>query len=146
MNTEMGKIDFNFELDGNTKYLTGKVSTDSVNLGDLFQLKKLGDIACTASFHIDISKERTAKMRKIKGGKLPIGNVNADIRKVKYKRITLKNIMADIESDGALASGDVTMKGKLTDLMLQFSFTNTNEMHKMKVKPKLKFRKYVKDD
>ena len=39
-----------------------------------------------------------------------------------------------------------TMKGNLTDLMLQFSFTNTNEMQKMKVKPKLKFRKYVEDD
>jgi hypothetical protein len=142
----MGKIDFNFELDGSTKYLSGKVSTDSINLGDLFQLKKLGDIDCTASFNIDISKERTAKMRKLKGGKLPIGSVNADIRKVKYKRISLKNIVADIQSDGALASGDVTMKGKLTDLMLQFSFTNTTEMHKMKVKPKLKFRKYVKDD
>ena len=128
------------------KYLTGTVSTDSLKLGELFQLKKLGNIDCSASFNIDISKERTAKMRKLKGGKLPIGNVKADIKKVKYKRVTLKNILADIQSDGAIANGDVTMKGKLTDLMLQFSFTNTGEMHKMKVKPKLKFRKYVDDD
>ena len=146
LDTEMGDIDFNFEIDGVNKYLTGTVSTDSLKLGELFQLKKLGNIDCSASFNIDISKERTAKMRKLKGGKLPIGNVKADIKKVKYKRVTLKNILADIQSDGAIANGDVTMKGKLTDLMLQFSFTNTGEMHKMKVKPKLKFRKYVDDD
>ena len=72
--------------------------------------------------------------------------MKADIKKIGYRNITLKNIVADITSDGALASGDVTMKGSLTDLMLQFSFTNTNEMSKMKVKPKLKFRKYIKDD
>lgn len=146
LNTEKGDIDFNFEIDGVNKYLTGNVTTDSLKLGELFQLKRLGDIDCSASFSIDISKERTKEMRKEKEGKLPIGNVKADVKKVKYRNITLKNIVADIQSDGALASGDVTMKGNLTDLMLQFSFTNTNEMQKMKVKPKLKFRKYVEDD
>lgn len=146
LNTEKGDIDFNFEIDGVNKYLTGNVSTDSLKLGELFQLKRLGDINCSASFSIDISKERTKEMRKEKEGKLPIGNVKADVKKVQYRNITLKNIVADIQSDGALASGDVTMKGNLTDLMLQFSFTNTNEMQKMKVKPKLKFRKYVEDD
>ena len=146
LNTEKGDIDFNFEIDGVNKYLTGNVSTDSLKLGELFQLKRLGDIDCSASFSIDISKERTKEMRKEKEGKLPIGNVKADVKKVQYRNITLKNIVADIQSDGALASGDVTMKGNLTDLMLQFTFTNTNEMQKMKVKPKLKFRKYVEDD
>ena len=146
LNTEKGDIDFNFEIDGNTKYLTGKVSSDSLKLGDLFQLKKIGDIDGSASFHIDISKERTAEMRKKKGGKLPIGNVKADIKKVQYRNITLKNIATDIQSDGALANGNVTMKGSLTDLMLEFSFTSTEEMHKMKVKPRLKFRNYYKDD
>jgi hypothetical protein len=146
LHTEKGDIDFDLEIDGINKYLKGKVSTDSLKLGDLFQLKKIGNIDCNASFQIDISKERTAEMRKEKGGKLPIGNVKADVKKIGYRNITLKNIVADITSDGALASGDVTMKGSLTDLMLQFSFTNTNEMHKMKVKPKLKFRKYIKDD
>ena len=146
LHTEKGDIDFDLEIDGINKYLKGKVSTDSLKLGELFQLKKIGNIDCKASFQIDISKERTAEMRKEKGGKLPIGNVKADVKKIGYRNITLKNIVADITSDGALASGDVTMKGSLTDLMLQFSFTNTNEMSKMKVKPKLKFRKYIKDD
>ena len=141
LNTEKGDVNFNFELDGNTKYLTGKVSTDSLNLGELFQLKKISDIDCAASFKIDISKSRTAIMRKKKGGKLPIGHVEADIRKVGYRTIHMKNIVANIESDGAVADGDVTLKGSLTNLVVQFSFTNTDEMHKMKIKPKLNFKR-----
>ena len=78
-------------------------------------------------------------MRREKGGKLPIGHVEADIKKVGYRMIHMKNIVANIESDGAIANGDVTLKGSLTNLILQFSFTNTDEMHKMKVKPRLSF-------
>lgn len=139
LNTEKGDINFNFELDGVNKYVSGNVSTDSLKLGELFQLEKIGNIDCAASFKIDISKSRTGVMRKQKGGKLPMGEVKADIRKIGYRNIYMKNIVADIQSDGAIANGDVTLKGSLTDLVLQFSFTNTDEMHKMKVKPKLKF-------
>ena len=141
LNTEKGDVNFNFELDGNTKYLTGKVSTDSLQLGELFKLKQISDIDCAASFKVDISKSRTAIMRKQKGGKLPIGHVEADIRKVGYRTIHMKNIVANIESDGAIADGDVTLKGSLTNLVVQFSFTNTDEMQKMKIKPKLNFKR-----
>jgi hypothetical protein len=65
--------------------------------------------------------------------------VDADIKKIGYRNINMKNIVANIESDGAIANGDVTLKGSLTDLVVQFSFTNTDEMHKMKIKPRLKF-------
>ena len=140
LNTEKGDVNFDFELDGVTKYLTGNVSTDSLHLGELFQLKQINDIDCSASFKIDISKPRTAIMRKEKGGKLPIGHVEADIRKVGYRTIYMKNIVANIESDGAIADGDITLKGSLTNLVVQFSFTNTDEMHKMKIKPKLSFK------
>ena len=139
LNTEKGDVNFNFELDGVNKYVSGKVSTDSLKLGELFQLEKLGNIDCSATFKVDISKARTGVMRKQKGGKLPMGQVRADIKKIGYRNINMKNIVADIESDGAIANGDVTLKGSLTDLVLQFSFTNTDEMHKMKIKPRLRF-------
>lgn len=143
LNTEKGNIDFEFQLDGNTKYLSGRASTDSLELGDLFKLKKIHDVAASATFNVDISKPRTAEIRKKKGGKLPIGDVTADISRIGYKNIHLKNIFADIESDGAVAEGTVTMKGSLTDLMLEFYFTDTEAMHQMKVKPRLKFRSLV---
>ena len=143
LNTEKGNIDFEFQLDGNTKYLSGRASTDSLELGDLFKLKKIHDVAASATFNVDISKPRTAEIRKKKGGKLPIGEVTADISRIGYKNIHLKNIYADIESNGAVAEGTVTMKGSLTDLMLEFYFTDTEAMHQMKVKPRLKFRSLV---
>lgn len=143
LNTEKGNIDFEFQLDGNTKYLSGRASTGSLELGDLFKLKKIHDVAASATFNVDISKPRTAEIRKKKGGKLPIGEVTADISRIGYKNIHLKNIFADIESDGAVAEGTVTMKGSFTDLMLEFYFTDTEAMHQMKVKPRLKFRSLV---
>lgn len=143
LNTEKGNIDFEFQLDGNTKYLSGRASTDSLELGDLFKLKKIHDVAASATFNVDVSKPRTAEIRKKKGGKLPIGEVTADISRIGYKNIHLKNIYADIESDGAVAEGTVTMKGSFTDLMLEFYFTDTEAMHQMKVKPRLKFRSLV---
>ena len=82
-------------------------------------------------------------MRQEKGGKLPIGEVKADVRSVAYRNIVLKNLQVSIESDGALADGDITLKGHMTDLMLEFSFTNTAEMQKVKVKPRLKYRHLV---
>ena len=145
LNTEKGDINFDFQLDGNTKYLTGRASSNMLKLGELFDLKRIGNIDCSANFSIDYSKQRTAEIRKEKGGKLPIGKVTADIRQVEYRKLPLKNIMANIDSDGAVANGDVTIKGSMTDLMLEFSFTNTTEMHKMKVKPRLKFRKMFRD-
>ena len=145
LNTEKGDIDFDFQLDGNTHYLTGNANTDMLKLGELFELKRIGNIDCSATFSIDYSKKRTAEIRKEKGGKLPIGKVTADIRKVEYRKLPLNNIMAYIDSDGAVADGNITLKGSLTDLMVEFSFTNTTEMHKMKVKPKLKFRNMFAD-
>ena len=146
LNTEKGDIDFEFQIDGNTKYLSGKVNSDSLKLGDLFKLKKIHNIAASAEFNVDISKERTALRRKEKGGKLPFGTIHADIRKVDFKNLHLKNIETNIESDGAEAKGDITLKGSLTDLMLEFSFKDTEAMQEMKVKPRLKFRHLVSDD
>ena len=143
LNTEKGDVDFEFQLDESTKYLSGRASTNALHLGDLFKMKNLGNIDCAATFKIDYSKQRTAAMRKEKGGKLPIGEVGADIRSVEYRNISLKNLMVSMESDGALAEGDVTMKGNMTDLMLEFSFTNTAEMQKVKVKPRLKYRHLI---
>ncbi len=143
MNTEKGDVDFEFQLDESTKYLTGRASTNALHLGDLFNMKNLGNIDCSATFKIDYSKQRTAEMRKVKGGKLPIGEVGADIRSVEYRNISLENLLVSMESDGALAEGLVTLKGNMTDLMLEFSFTNTAEMQKIKVKPRLKYRHLI---
>lgn len=138
LGTEAGDIDVNFTIDGLNKYLCGSVETSSFQLGRVMDMKQVGEIACRADFRVDISKQRTAQMRRQKGGKLPIGKVDAEVEKVHCALGTLYNISAEIASDGAEAVGQVVEKKKIINVCCDFSFTDTDQMHKLKVKPRLK--------
>ena len=63
-------------------------------------MKNLGPVVCTADFSIDISKQRTAAMRRQYGGKLPIGSVNAQIEDCSFKKIHFRNLLMNINSNG----------------------------------------------
>ena len=139
LNTAAGRVNFNFSLDELNKYVYGTARTDSFMLGKVMDMPDIGMIACKANFKFDISKPRTAKMRQQKGGKLPIGQVDAEVYEAKYKKVKVRNIVASMQSDGAVADGNITMKGGRVDVLCGFSFTNTNEMRKTKIKPGLKF-------
>lgn len=140
LNTEIGNVNFEFAIDNTEKYLTGTLNTNDVIMGQLFEVKDLGTIDCKADFKIDISKARTLKMRKQKGGKLPIGSIEAEVKDCVYKTSHIRDVYATISSDGALADGNVEVRGKHTALVVNFSLTNTEQMSKMKIKPGLKFR------
>ena len=141
LSTAAGRLNFNFSLDELNKYVYGSARTDSFMLGTVMDMPDLGMIACKANFKFDISKPRTAKMRQQKGGKLPIGQVDAEIFEAKYKKVKVRNVVADMQSDGAVAEGNITMKGGRIDVLCGFSFTNTNEMKKTKIKPGIRFHK-----
>ncbi len=138
LNTKEGSINFQFALDENNKYLNGTVKTSALKLGNVMDMPRLGNIACSADFRFDISKPRTAIARKQRGGKLPIGNIEAHVQEAHYGIITVHNVFASIVSDGAEATGSVINHGKHIDISCKFSFTNTDQMHKLKVKPGLK--------
>ena len=139
LTTQTGNIDFQFALNENTKYVEGTVRTDSFELGQAMGMADLKKVACMATFKFDISKPRTAIMRKKVGGKLPMGEIYAEVYDAKYKLLHVRNTVVTIKSNGAVAEGEVNIRGKRLDVMCEFSFTNTNEMQKMKIKPKLKF-------
>ena len=141
LNTAAGNVNFNFSLDELNKYVYGTARTDSFMLGKVMEMPDIGMIACKANFKFDISKPRTAKMRQQKGGKLPIGEVDAEVYEAKYKKVKVRNVVADMKSDGAVAEGNLTMKGGRIDVLCGFSFTNTNEMRKTKIKPGIRFHK-----
>lgn len=142
MKTGAGNLDFDFTLDNINKYVSGKASSKNLELGKVMNIKNLGTMAASANFTFDISKQRTAEMRKQKGGKLPIGFFNATVDDVKYLGVHIRNLTASLNSDGAVATGNVYKSGRIRDLYFSFSFTNTDEMHKMKVsKPGIKFHK-----
>jgi hypothetical protein len=138
LTTAGGPINFRFSLDENNKYVTGTTSADGFRLGQVMDMKNLGDIACEASFRFDYSKQRTAAMRKLKGGKLPIGNIDCKVIRASYGIVKAKNVSASIQSDGAIAQGKIYAPGKILDLGCTFSFTNTDQMNAAKIKPVVK--------
>lgn len=138
--TNMGGINVNVTHDGIDKWMIGRVTTKTFDLGKTMDIKVLGTIDCTADFKIDISKPRTAEIRRLKGGKLPICTVNATVDDCIFEDLHFRNLTADIDSDGAEAIGHLRKNGRIRDLYCTFSFTDTDEMQKMKItKPGIKF-------
>ena len=59
----------------------------------------------------------------------------------------VRRLTADITSDGAVATGNVNQNGKHRDIYFQFSFTNTEDMSKMKIThPGIKFHGLSDED
>lgn len=146
LHTKPGFLNFNLMLNEDTKYLNGHVQTTGFELGQAMDMPGLGAITCQADFRFDYSKPRTAKMRRVKGGKLPIGEIDAQVDEASYKKIKARNVEAHLTSDGAVAEGNITVKGKRVDLLCSFSFTNTNEMKNTKIKPGIRFHKMSDED
>ena len=146
LRTEVGNLDFHFTLNDQRQYLTGNVSSDSVKLGRALDMEKIGTVAANADFQFDISKQRTAQMRRLKGGKLPIGSVKAFVKDASYGKIKVHNVTADIVSDGAQANGNLAMRGRHTDLLCSFVFNNTESLQKMKIKPGIRFHGLSDED
>lgn len=138
LRTDVGSLNFNVTLDENTKYVLGQVNTSAIHLGKVLEMKDIGDVTCNANFTFDMSKPRTALVRKKKGGKLPIGKINATVTEASYKKVKVKDIVVVVNSDGAVAEGNLRQKNKNVDLLCDFTFTDTDSVHKMKVKPNLK--------
>ena len=140
LSTSKGYMNFNLTLNELTKYLTGHVSTSNFMLGQVLDMKDIGSVGCTADFTFDYSKQRTAAIRKKKGGKLPIGKVTVANAYGSFKKIKFSDINALITSDGAVAQGDIVQKNKLADILCHFTFNDTDSIHKMKFKAGLKLK------
>ena len=142
LQTNAGGISLNFTLDGLNKYVYGTARTRGFHLGKVLDLPKLGDITCSAQFKVDISKQRTARMRTVKGGKLPIGTLSAQVEDCSYEGLHLRRLSADIASNGAEASGNVRKSGHFGDVYTSFTYIDTDQQHKVKIdSPGLKLRK-----
>lgn len=145
LHTSAGRMNFHFTLDEKTKYLSGHVNTTTFHLGRVIEMKDIDNVTLSANFCFDYSKARTAKIRKQVGGKLPIGRVDVENGEGNYKKIKIKNVSATIISDGAVAEGKIIQQNKLIDLLCNFTFTSTDTIHKMKIKPGLKWHHKKKE-
>ena len=140
LSTSKGSLGFNLTLNEKTKYLTGSVRTKGFRLGQVVEMKDIGDVGFGADFCFDYSKPRTARVRRLRGGKLPIGWVNVKGASASYKKIRMSDINATSKSDGVVAQGHIEQRKKLTDLLCDFTFNNTDSIHKMKIKPAMRLK------
>lgn len=145
LSSQDGDIDFKLSLDETNKYIDGNIDTDAFNVGKAFNVKRLGNVAFIGDFRVDFSKERTAKKRKDKNGKLPIATAQIQVKEVYVGKLRLTDIFADIQSDGATALVDVDKPGKVADIGFDIRYTNTTEGTKVKVKPKLHFNIFKRE-
>lgn len=133
LTTKGGALDFHFTVDGNSKRLYGDFSSEAIKVGDVMEMPSIGDVNLQAHFDIDISKERTAQIRREKGGKLPIGTVTATVNECSYKRIHIKNIDISIQSDGADANGTIVQQGSRRQIHCDFIYNENNPKHKLRI-------------
>ena len=144
LSSENGLIDFKVSIDETNKYINGNIDTKSFDVGRAFSVKSIGNVVLTGDFKVDFSKERTARMRKDKNGKLPIGTAQLQVKEVQIGKTRLTDIFADITSDGATALLDVDKPGKFANTGFDIRYTSTTEGTKVKVKPKLHFNIFKK--
>ena len=71
MFTKHGNADFDFVIDNRTKYMTGSISTDSLGLGSVMGIKKLGSIKAGATYSFNVASKSKRPVKH--NGRLPIG-------------------------------------------------------------------------
>ena len=145
LGTAAGALKFKLNVDALNDYISGNVSAGDVQLGKILDMPDIGSTSATAQFRVDISTSRTAAVRRKKGGELPIGSVKAHVTKASYKFITTTNVTAEIESDGAVATGSINAPAKVMDVGCTFTFTDTDNLKKMKIKPNAKLHIFESD-
>ena len=138
--TSKGYLNFNLTLNEKTKYMTGAARTKGFRLGHVIEMKDIDDVGFKADFSFDYSKPRTAKVRRERGGKLPIGWVNVRDVETRFKKVRFNDISATIKSDGVEAVGNIIQRKKLADILCRFTFNNTDSIQKMKIKPGMRLK------
>lgn len=143
--TKYGNLNFDFTLNGNTRHMTGTMSTDTLDLGSIMNIKKLYVARTKANYDFDITSKRKAKALGIKRkGRLPIGSLKAYVGAGSYGSFKVRNLTADMESDGAEAKGHIDLPGNLIDIDVDFSYIQTDFEQGLKIHPKMKFTNKVK--
>ena len=143
--TKYGNLNFDFTLNGNTRHMTGTMSTDSMDLGSIMNIKKLYIARTRASYDFDITSKRKAAALGIKRkGRLPIGTLKAVVGFGSYGAFKVKNLVANMESDGRESKGHIDLPGNLVNIDVDFSYIQTDYEQGLRIHPKMRFTEKVK--
>lgn len=134
LSCKYGSVNFNFTLDGRTKYMTGMLRTDSINIGNIMNVKGLLIEGTNASYSFSIASNKGKKTH----NRLPQGWLKANISGARYQSVKFNKIHAEIESNGSEAKGSVRAYKKLFDLTADFIYKQTDTEQSLRVYPHVK--------
>lgn len=143
LSTPQGKVNFDFDLDSNTHFMTGSLSTSGLELGEIMDVAGLGKVSAQAEYHINISNPKNRPNQGGEMGLLPVGTITAQIPHAHYRGVHFRNIRAYIESDGNEAEGSIDLPGQIA-LGSDFTYRYTNREKDLHVKPRIKISPFGK--
>ena len=141
--TKFGDVDFGFSINGWTKFLTGWMKAPGeLKLGDVMNAPGFSIFNAQAKYNVNISKKsKVSLISRAKGGRLPVGELQATIDKAKYKTMPINGISANLVSDGVKAVGDVSFGLKVMDIEAELEYMQTDKVQKYHIKPHIKKHK-----
>lgn len=141
--TRFGEVDFGFTIDGWTKFLKGWMKAPGeLKLGEVMNAPGFSIFNAQAKYNVNISKKsKVSLISRSKGGRLPVGDLQATIDKAKYKSLPINGITANLVSDGIKAVGDVSFGMKVMDIDAELMYMQTDKVQKYSIKPHIKRHK-----
>ncbi len=127
LSTQYGNINTRFTLDDNTKYMTGYLTTQSVEMGKLMNIPKLGPVKCRIDFDLNISRKSPRPATALPDGRLPMGRIRAKVYDANYDMLTVPEVNLDVYSDGSTASGQLWLPGMDKNMAIDVKYVQTDD-------------------
>lgn len=144
LNMDYGEVVTDFTLNDSTHYMTGYVEAIKVDAGKFLNVKRLGTINGRIDFNFNTNTKAPSPATALPNGRLPEGNLQATIHNARYGMLHAKQIEATADSDGSTATGTLRIPKVVSDLIVYFSYIQTDNEQRLKVRPKLKFNLFRK--
>lgn len=139
LSTMFGDVNFGFAINGWTHYLKGWMTASQLELGAIMNAPGFSVSDAEALYNVNISKKTPeSKASKARGGRLPIGELQAHLGRAKYKSVSFKDISANLHSDGVKAEGAVRFGMKFVDVEALLEYTQTDKEQKYSIKPHIR--------
>lgn len=137
--TRFGDVDFDFHINGWTHFLKGWMTSKELKLGEIMNAPGFEVLDAQATYNVNISKKsEVSKASRARGGRLPIGELEATLGGARYKVLKFKDITASINSDGVKAEGAVRCGMKYADIEATLEYVQTDKEQHYSIRPHIR--------
>ena len=115
------------------------MTASQLKLGEIMNAPGFEVLDAQARYNVNISKKsEVSKASKARGGRLPIGELEATLGGARYKILKFKNISASINSDGVKADGAVRFAMKYADVEANLEYVQTDKEQHYSIRPHIR--------